>query len=46
MYFVYFNTFFYKFKVQRTPTEFGLPVVFDTELKVCLQDFVWTPPPL
>ena len=27
MYFVYFRTFSYKFKVQRTPTEFGLPVV-------------------
>ena len=25
-YFVYFYTFSYKFKVQRTPTEFGLPV--------------------
>ena len=25
-YFVYFHTFSYKFKVQRTPTEFGLPV--------------------
>ena len=27
-YFVYFQTFPYKFKVQRTPTEFGLPVVW------------------
>ena len=26
-YFVYFHTFSNKFKVQRTPTEFGLPVV-------------------
>ena len=26
-YFVYFHTFSYKFKVQRTPTEFGLPVI-------------------
>ena len=26
-YFVNFHTFSYKFKVQRTPTEFGLPVV-------------------
>ena len=25
-YFVYFHTFSYKFKVQRTPTEFGLSV--------------------
>ena len=25
-YFVYFHAFSYKFKVQRTPTEFGLPV--------------------
>ena len=25
-YFVYFHTFSYKFKVQRAPTEFGLPV--------------------
>ena len=25
-YFVYFHTFSYKFKVQRTPTEFGPPV--------------------
>ena len=27
-YFVYFHTFSYKFKVQRTPTEFGPPVTF------------------
>ena len=27
-YFVYFHTFSYKFKVQRTPTEFGLTVVY------------------
>ena len=26
-YFVYFHTFSYKFKVQRTPTAFGLPVI-------------------
>ena len=26
-YFVYFHTVSYKFKVQRTPTELGLPVV-------------------
>ena len=26
MYFVYFHKFSYKFKVQRAPTEFGLPV--------------------
>lgn len=25
-YFVYFHTFSYKFKVQQTPSEFGLPV--------------------
>ena len=45
MYFVYFHTFSYKFKVQRTPTEFWLPVVFDTELQVCVQNFVWKRPP-
>ena len=27
-YFVYFHTFSYKFKVLRTPTEFGLPVSY------------------
>ena len=26
-YFFYFHTFFYKFKIQRTSTEFGLPVL-------------------
>ena len=35
MYFVYFHTFSYKFKVQRTPTEFGLPVV------ILQQDLGW-----
>ena len=29
-YFVYFHTFSYKFKVQRTPTEFRLPVALPT----------------
>ena len=35
-YFVYFHTFSCKFKVQRTPTEFGLPV-----LGLSLHIFLW-----
>ena len=34
-YFVYFHTFSYKFKVQRTPTEFGLPVFLQEIHKLC-----------
>ena len=31
-YFVYFHTFSYKFKAQRTPKEFGLPVNYTVEV--------------
>ena len=35
MYFVYFHTFSYKFKVQRTPTEFGSAVSKCNGFTVC-----------
>ena len=38
-YFVYFHTFPQKFKVQRTPTEFGLPVIYFDLFRSSLPSF-------